>query len=222
MKIQKSFLLDVHADDIDTDHFAINLPVGDDRTEEVLKSGSWLGTPSAYQQTRAVHGTTESWHFMVLSWNPCIILTILCNQVCQHLFRYFSNHGHVLPAPDDTTHLITGHTKPVPTATLISALCDAGVHFICVINFRMKQAIDILHYQETFSNVMLSIMATRKTSTTFQYPITPFIYLIKAVPPYPPNVTVNQFAILTPLTINRQRSLCGNITIVVKLRKSSA
>jgi hypothetical protein len=43
---------DVHADDINIDHFAINLPVADDRTDEVLKSGSWLGTPSAYQQTR--------------------------------------------------------------------------------------------------------------------------------------------------------------------------
>jgi hypothetical protein len=155
---------------------------------------------------------------MILSWNPCIILTILCNLVRQHVCRYFSNHGHVvIAAPDDATHLITGHTKPIPTLTFIASLGDAGVHLIRVINFGMKEPIDIL---PLLPQDLLQCNATNNCYPENEYDVSvshhsPFLFLIKAVAPFPPKVTVNQFLILTPLTINRHRSLGGNITIVI-------
>lgn len=158
---------------------------------------------------------------MILSWNPCIILTILCNLVRQHVCRYFSNHGHVvIAAPDDATHLITGHTKPIPTLTFIASLCDAGVHFIRVINFGMKEPIDIL---PLLPQDLLQCNATNNCYPENEYDVSvshhsPFLFLIKAVAPFPPKVTVNQFLILTPLTTDPLAVTSPSLSI--SLRKS--
>lgn len=154
---------------------------------------------------------------MVLSWNPCI-LTLLYNIVRQQICRYFSNHGHVvLPAADDAIHMITGHPKPIPTPTFIAALREAGVHYIRIINFGMKQPLNVL---PPLPRDLLLCQATNNGYPENKYDVSvshhhPFLYLVKPIAPFPPNITVNQFPILTPLTLNCRRSLGGNITIVV-------
>ncbi|CAB4007593.1 Hypothetical predicted protein [Paramuricea clavata] len=191
----------VEEEDVDIDHLAINLPVDDERTEEVLKS--FIGNAVNLGTRKGQTWHRETWNFLILAWNPCIILTMLCNVVRRQLCDYFSHHGHVvLPAGDDASHIIIGHTKPIPTPTFIAGLRHAGVGFIRIINFGMKQPLNQL---PPLPRDLLLCAATNSGYPENEYDISvshrdPFLYLLKSFAPYPPGVTVHQYPILTPLS----------------------
>ena len=117
---------------------AINLPVNDEETEDVLKSLVGNAVQLATDKGRLWH--REHWNFLILAWNPIIILTTFSNVTKDHLCDYFSNNGHVvLPSGEGASHIIRGSNKPVPTTTFMAALIDADVDFVRLINFGMKK-----------------------------------------------------------------------------------
>ena len=100
-----------------------------------------------------------------------------------YVCNYVCAYGDaVIPSGEDVIHLIQGHPKPIPTTTFIILECDATE----------------MGYPENEWDLSVS----RRT---------PFLYLTKAISPYPPNITINQFPILTPLTPNPVQSLGGNV-----------
>ncbi|CAB3985186.1 death-inducer obliterator 1 [Paramuricea clavata] len=58
----------VEEEDVDIDHLAINLPVDDERTEEVLKSFVGNAVNLGTRKGRTWH--RETWNFLILAWNP--------------------------------------------------------------------------------------------------------------------------------------------------------
>jgi hypothetical protein len=87
-----------------------------------------------------------------------IILTMFSNQLKDRLCNFFCQHGHtVIASGEEASHLICGVNKPMPTLTLISALIDAGVHYIRIIDLGMKQKLD------TFPAIPRDLLASNAT-----------------------------------------------------------
>jgi hypothetical protein len=86
-----------------------------------------------------------------------------------------------------------------------------------MISFGMKQKLD------TFPAITRDLLA--QNAVDFGYPPnewdvsisrqTQSLYLIKPIPPYPHNIAINPYPILTPLNPNPRVSLGGNLNIVV-------
>ena len=156
---------------------------------------------------------------MILVWNPFIILTILSNVVKENMCRYYSDNGHVvLPSGEEAKHLIKGNPKPVPVPTFLADLVHAGVEYIRLINFGMKQRIEDL---PPFPPELLHNNAHENGYPMNEYDVSvtrrfPFIYLMKPVPPIPRDITVDLFPILSPINPHPARSLGGNINITME------
>jgi hypothetical protein len=140
------------------------------------------------------------------------------NKLKQGLCNYFSENGHtVLPSGEEAKHLICGANKPVPTMVLIAALINAGVDFVRMISFGMKQKLD------TFPPIPRDLLDQNALAHGFppnEWDVslsrwTQSLYLIKPLPPYPHNITINPYPILTPLNPNPRVTLGGNLNIVV-------
>jgi hypothetical protein len=101
-------------EDIDIDHVAFNIPIHHEKRQ--------LST----EKERNWH--CEAWNFLVICWNPVIILTMFSNELKGRLCNYFCANGHtILPSGEEAKHLIRGSNKPVPTMVLLAALIYLGV-----------------------------------------------------------------------------------------------
>ena len=101
---------------------------------------------------------------------------------------------------------------------LLAALIDSGVDFVRIISFGMKQKLntfpiidrDLLNQNTTdhgFPPNEWDVSISRRTQ---------LLYLIKPLPPYPHDITINPYPILTPLNPNPRVTLGGNLNIVVE------
>jgi hypothetical protein len=114
--------------------------------------------------------------------------------------------------------MVIGHRKPIPTATFVEALVNSAVPYICVTNFGMKQAIasfpdlprDLVQCDaadEGYPENEWDVSFSRRTQ---------YLYLTKALPPLPQNVTVDLYPVLTTLSFFPHHNLGGNITITME------
>jgi hypothetical protein len=166
-------------EEIDIDHMAINLPVNDEETEDVLKSLVGNAVQLATGKGRLWH--REHWNFLILAWNPIIILTTFSNVTKDHLCNYFNNNGHVvLPSGEGASHIIRCSNKSVPTTTFMTALIDADVDFVRLINFGMKQK---LH---TFPHLPRELLSCNATDHGY-----PLYFKAHRIPvPYQTSITI--------------------------------
>jgi hypothetical protein len=166
------------------------------------------------------HWHREAWNFIVLCWNPVIILAMLTNDIKDRMCNYLSANGHtVLPSGSQASHLIRGSEKPVPTMVFLAALIDSGVEFVRIIAFCMKQKLDT--FPPIPGDLLLNPSATDHGFPPNEWDVsisrrTQSLYLIKPSPPYPHDITINPYPILTPLNPNPRVSLGGNLNIVVE------
>ena len=151
----------------------------------------------------------ENWNFMILVWNPIIILTMLSNAVKENLCLFFT---------EEAEHIIKGHPKPVPLPTFLAGLVHAGDDYIRLVNFVMKPRIEDL---PPFPPELLQNNAVGNSYPVNEYDVSvtrrfPYLYLMKPVPPIPRDITVDQFHILSPINPHPARSLGGNINLVME------
>jgi hypothetical protein len=204
-------------EEVDIDHVAINIPIGHEEAANTIKA--FTGNTILLSTKRGRHWHREGWNFLVLCWNPVIILTMLTDDLKGRMCNFMSARGHVvLPSGNEATHLIRGSEKPVPTMVFLAALIDSGVQFIRIIAFGMKQKLD------TFYPIPRDLLLNRATDHGFppnEWDVsisrrTQSLYLIKPSPPYPHDITINPYPILTPLNPNPRVSLGGNLSIIVE------
>jgi hypothetical protein len=101
---------------------------------------------------------------------------------------------------------------------LLAALIYSGVDFVRIISFGMKQKLD------TFPAIERDLLNQNATAHGFppnEWDVsisrrTQLLYLIKPSPPYPHDITINPYPILTPLNPNPRVTLGGNLNIVVE------
>ena len=204
--------------EIDIDHVAINVPILHEDAANTINT--FTGNTVMLSTKKGRHWHREAWNFIVLCWNPVIILTMLTNDIKQRLCNYFSANGHtVIPSGDEASHLIRGSEKPVPTMVLLAALIDSGVDFVRIIAFGMKQKLDT--FPPIPRDLLLNPSATDHGFPPNEWDVsisrrTQSLYLIKPSPPYPHDITINPYPILTPLNPNPRVSLGGNLNIVVE------
>jgi hypothetical protein len=87
---------------------------------------------------------------------------------------------------------LRGCPKPIQTSTFIIGIVNAGVNCIRFINFGMKQ------HLEDLPRGRLECNAVQIGYPENEYEIsmsrrTPFLFLMKVISPYSPNITINQF-----------------------------
>ena len=111
---------------------------------------------------------------------------------------------------------LRGYPKPIPTSTFITSIVNAGVNYIRFINFRMKQ------HLEDLPRGRLECNAVQIGYPENEYEIsmsrrTPFLFLMKVISPYSPNITINQFPILLLMSIilrhNKLKYVCILYTV---------
>ena len=99
--------------------------------------------PKTESKERDENWHREAWNFLIICWNSVIILTMFSNPLKRRLCNYFCENGHtVIPSGEEAKHLVCGSNKPIPTLVLIARLINAGVDFIRMISFGMKQKHD--------------------------------------------------------------------------------
>ena len=177
---------------LDIDMFAVNLPTNDPRTLSTLIQ--FAGNTVMLSTSRGRNWHQEAWDFMVLTHNPIITLTINSQQVKEEMCNYFCTKGHVVPpSGEGVRHMVIGHPKPVPSATFLEALVNSAVPYIRLTNYGMKQAIrsfpdlprDLLECDaadEGYPENEWDVSFSRRTQ---------YLYMAKALPPVPQNVTVD-------------------------------
>ena len=62
-------------EEVDIDHVAINIPIGHEEAANTIKA--FTGNTILLSTKRGRHWHREAWNFLVLCWNPIIILTML-------------------------------------------------------------------------------------------------------------------------------------------------
>ena len=200
----------------DIDMFAVNLPTNDPRTLSTLIQ--FAGNTVMLSTSRGRNWHKEAWDYMVLTHNPILILTINSQQVKEEMCHYFSTKGHVvLPSAAGVRHMVIGHPKPMPSATFIEALLNSAVPYIRITNYGMKQAIrsfpdlprDLLQCDaadEGYPENEWDVSFSRRTE---------YLYMAKALPPVPQNVTVDLYPVLTTVSFQPFHNLGGNITLTM-------
>ena len=181
---------------LDIDMFVVNLPTNDPRTLSTLIQ--FAGNTVMLSTSRGRNWHQEAWDYMVLTHNPILILTINSQQVKEEMCHYFSTKGHVvLPSAAGVRHMVIGHPKPLPSTTFIEALLNSAVPYIRITNYGMKQAIrsfpdlprDLLQCDaadEGYPQNEWDVSFSRRTE---------YLYMAKALPPVPQNVTVYLYSI---------------------------
>jgi hypothetical protein len=116
-------------EDIDINHVVFNVALNHEEAANTINT--FTGNIVQLSTDKGRSWRREAWNFLVICWNPAIILTLFSNALKQRLCNYFSAHGHVvLPSGEQADHLIRGWNKPVPTMVLLAALIDSGVDFV--------------------------------------------------------------------------------------------
>ena len=204
-------------EEIDIDHVAFNVAIHHEEAANAINTFTGNTVQLSTEKGRNWH--REAWNFLVICWNPVIILTLFSNGLKERLCNYFCAHGHtVLPSGEQANHLICGWNKPVPTMVLLAALIDSGVDFVRIISFGMKQKLDIF---PAIERDLLNQNAIAHGFPPNEWDVsiscrTQSLYLIKPSPPYPHDITINPYPILTPLNPNPRVTLGGNLNIVVE------
>jgi hypothetical protein len=143
---------------------------------------------------------------------------MILNPLKHRLCNYFCENGHtIIPSGEEAKHLVRGSNKPVPTLVLIARLINAGVDFIRMISFGMKPK------RDTFPAIPRDLLSQNAVDHGFplnEWDVslsgrTQSLYLIKPLPPYPYDITINPYPILTPLNPNPRVTLGGNLNIVM-------
>ena len=112
---------------------AINIPVNNGSTKSDLKLLVGNTVTLATEKGRLWH--RQQWNFLILCWNPFIILTMFSNIIKDQLCNFFNNGHIVVPSGEGTSHLMHRNNKMIPTTTFLAALLNSGVELIRVINF---------------------------------------------------------------------------------------
>ena len=112
---------------------AINIPVNNGSTKSDLKLLVGNTVTLATEKGRLWH--RQQRNFLILCWNPFIILTMFSNIIKDQLCDFFNNGHIVVPSGEGTSHLIHRNNKTIPTPTFLAALLNSGVELIRVINF---------------------------------------------------------------------------------------
>ena len=111
--------------------------------------------------------------------------------------------------------MVIGHPKPVPSATFLEALVNSEVPYIRLTNYGMKQPI------QSFPDLpreLLECDASDEGYPENEWDVsfsrrTQYVYMAKALPPVPHNVTVDLYPLLTTLSFQPFHNLGGNITL---------
>jgi hypothetical protein len=199
---------------LDIDMFAVNLPTNDPRTLATLIQ--FVGNTVMLSTARGRNWHQEAWDFMVLTYNPVITLTVNSQQVKEELCNFFSAKGHVvLPSGEGARHMVIGHPKPVPSATFLQALVNSEVPYIRLTNYGMKQP--ILSFPD-LPRQLLECDASEEGYPENEWDVsfsrrTQYVYMARALPPVPHNVTVDLYPVLTTLSFQPFHNLGGNITL---------
>jgi hypothetical protein len=155
---------------------------------------------------------------MVLTHNPIITLTINSQQVKEEMCNYFCMKRHVvLPSGEGVRHMVIGHPKPVPSATFLEALINSAVPYIRLTNYGMKQAI---HSFPDLPRDLLECDAADEGYPENEWDVsfsrrTQYLYMAKALPRVPQNVTVDLYPVLTTLSFQPFHNLGGNMTLTL-------
>ena len=194
-----------------------NLPTNDPRTLAATLI-QFAGNTVMLSTSRGRNWHQEAWDFMVLAHNPIITLTINSQQVKEEMCNYFCTKGHVvLSSGEGVRHMVIGHPKPVPSATFLEALINSAVPYIRLTNYGMKQAI---HSFPHLPRDLLECDAADEGYPENEWDVsfsrrTQYLYMAKALPPVPQNVTVDLYPVLTTLSFQPFHNLGGNMTLTL-------
>lgn len=126
---------------LDVDFFAFNLPVCDEIVDVLRRFvGNTVGLANS---THRRFKRRENYNAMYLSYSPIIISTVRVNGLKNRICHALCHEGFIaVVSAEEVEHLIRGLNKAVPVERFISALQAAGVEYIRLQQFGMKQEIN--------------------------------------------------------------------------------